>query len=114
MDLATWKRNVLSAVKEISDEEYQTRVWLKGVGPEVSSFEEAINRLFDDYLVDRFIVEYRKQHGDVFWLERLIDLTTALEDYSDATPRQVFPSDVLKDPRWRGVRELAQTVLRSV
>ena len=113
MELATWKDNVLSVVKEISDETFQTRVWLRGEGPEVSSFEEAINRLFDDYLVEDFIEEFRKEHGAAGWLDRLQDLRVALDAYADATPRQVSPSEVLSDPRWSRIRALAQDVLRS-
>ena len=42
------KHDVLDCLRELSNAQFQRRVWLASSGPEVSSFSEAVCQLFDD------------------------------------------------------------------
>ena len=39
--------SLLETIEGISDKNYQNRVWIKGIGPEVDDFEETVNYFFD-------------------------------------------------------------------
>lgn len=43
-----WLIEVIECLKEISDIDFQERVWIKGEEDQVSSYDEVICRLFDD------------------------------------------------------------------
>ena len=40
--------SVLETIKDISDKEYQRRVWIEGRGPECHDFDEAVCDFFGD------------------------------------------------------------------
>ena len=35
MDHETWRRNLVSVIRDLADARYQQRVWVRGAGPEV-------------------------------------------------------------------------------
>ena len=39
---------VVDCLRDLSDPDFQNRVWIRGEGPEVSSFVETVCELFDD------------------------------------------------------------------
>ena len=55
MDHETWRRNLMSVIRDLAGSGYQERVWVRGAGPEVDSLSEAICRFFDGYDVDGFL-----------------------------------------------------------
>jgi hypothetical protein len=57
MGRETWLRRILDATRDLADERYQERVWVRGKGPEVDSSTEALIRLIDDYDLATFIAE---------------------------------------------------------
>jgi hypothetical protein len=61
MDRETWLRRILEATRDLADEGYQERVWVRGEGPEVDSSTEALVRLMDDYDLAAFIAEAAKR-----------------------------------------------------
>ena len=61
MDRETWLRRILDATRDLADERYQERVWVRGEGPEVDSSTEALIRLIDDYDLAAFIAEAAKK-----------------------------------------------------
>jgi len=42
-------QELLRVIKRISDISYQKRIWVKGEGPECSSFSETIDDFFESY-----------------------------------------------------------------
>ncbi|MDP2306533.1 MAG: hypothetical protein Q8P18_10970 [Pseudomonadota bacterium] len=42
------RRQVLECLRELADANFQQRVWIRGEGPEVSSYSELVCQLFDD------------------------------------------------------------------
>ena len=45
MDRDKWLGCILDATRDLADERYQERVWVRGAGPEVDSSTEALVRL---------------------------------------------------------------------
>jgi hypothetical protein len=43
-----WIAAIESVLRQFADPEYQRRVWILGLGPEVSSYDEAVNLLLVD------------------------------------------------------------------
>ena len=48
MNCETWLRRILEATRDLADERYQQRVWVRGEGPQVDSQTEALVRLIDE------------------------------------------------------------------
>jgi hypothetical protein len=86
MDRETWLRRILDATRDLADERYQERVWVRGEGPEVDSSTEALIRLIDDDELAAFIAEAAKKG----WvsneqLAALRSLDAALARYAPVT-----------------------------
>jgi hypothetical protein len=45
MQYQDWIDAVVKVLEEFSSDEFQQRVWLRGEGPEISSYEEAVEPL---------------------------------------------------------------------
>ena len=100
--------NVIECLRELSDIEFQRRVWVDGSGPDVSSFEELICQLFDDTGLDDAIESgaARDELGE--------EIATRLQDLDSAIARidRSLSADLLVEhPAMEDVRQLASTVL---
>ena len=113
MDRETWLRRILDATRDLADERYQERVWVRGAGPEVDSSTEALVRLMDDYDLAGFIAEAAAQD----WissdqLAALGRLDTALERYA-ANDQEGNDAARIASSEWQNVRGIAAAALRS-
>ena len=110
LTLDLWFANVLSAARVISDAEYQERVWVRGEGPEVDSITEIYCRLFDDFQFDEFLalckLEALITEKQLAVLRNLRKKLSRFE-YDEDLPDE----DIIKDPRWQEIREIAKEVL---
>jgi hypothetical protein len=113
MDRETWLRRILEATRDLADEGYQERVWVRGEGPEVDSSTEAVCRLVDDYDLATFLAEAAKNawvsKDQIAALQRL-DVALARhagngEDADDATR--------IQSPGWQKIRKLAKATLEA-
>ena len=99
---------VSEALRELSDEDFQRRVWLEPHGPEVGSLTEAVERLFDDSGLSAALEE-----SSTTYLpgtdSALTELDSLLKQMDDRRP----PAVILRDPRLRRVRELAASALND-
>jgi hypothetical protein len=113
MDRETWLRRILEATRDLADERYQERVWVRGEGPKVDSSTEAICRLVDDYDLPTFIDEAAKNA----WLSN--SQLTALERLEAALARHASNGEDADDairiqnPEWRKIRKLAKATLEA-
>lgn len=99
---------VREALRELSDEDYQRRVWLAESGPEVGSLTEAVEHLFDDSGLGDALEESSTTYlPDTD--SALSELEFLLRQMDDSQP----PAVILSDPRLRRVRELAATALND-
>jgi hypothetical protein len=113
MDRDTWLRRILDTTRNLADERYQERVWVRGEGPEVDSSTEALIRLMDDYDLATFIAEA----ADKAWISNeqlaaLRRLDAALARYA-ADDQGGDDAARIASPEWRKTRKLAKATLES-
>lgn len=112
MTYPVWIDGVLSVVKVIQDVEFQKRVWLRGEGPEFSSFGETICQFFDDFDADGLLARSPKESGlSEIQYAKLKEFCDRLSEYSGQTQKFPVPADILADPRWLGICLMAGHVL---
>ncbi len=97
---------MLESIYSFSSREYQLRIWVKGEGPEVDSFDDAVNGF---ELVVRDILENRHQfrltRNQVVLLKRLYDQVDVFADDND------YPELFIDTPEWKEIMEMAKEVL---
>lgn len=103
-------RLVEDGLRELADEETQTRLWQAAQGPEISSFTEAIETLWDDSGLASAM-----DHGVVYSTridEQLRQLGSVLHRIDSAAPvKTILANPYLKEARQRArvlLDELAQ------
>ena len=77
-----------------------------------SNSEELINTIWDELLLELFI----EGHGTVLpraQAEAAIALRDELNNYCEATPKNLDPGQVLADPRWEAVRSKARSFVAA-
>ena len=112
MDHETWRRNLVSVIRDLADASYQERVWVRGTGPEVDSMAEAICRFFDDYDVDGFLAASAAR--SMLSADQLESLT-ALRDALDAFKQgKAADAGAIRHPKWLEVQGLAAEALRTL
>ena len=110
IDKYKWLNGIQNAIQEIANSEFQERVWVRGEGPEVSSFTEAICRLFDDYNFDDFLDEHWHIFGLSSQLYRMLrKLRNLLNEYEE----KETDAEIVKDEKWDEIREYAKDVLQE-
>jgi hypothetical protein len=112
MKYPDWIGAVVNVLEEFSSREFQERVWLRGEGPEVSSYDEAVNRFFDDYAADELINVLWHQGGlDNDQRKKLAEFRDLLEVFNKLLPEVPHPREVLGNPEWPRVRAAARNAL---
>lgn len=97
-------------VLELSDKAFQERVWLRGEGPEVGSVGEFFCNFFDDLNINDIIENYKSYEISDSQIEKVIKLKDMLENYSNSIPSTPNDKEVLKDPKWKIIRDFAKEV----
>lgn len=109
MENDLWLKKTAEVLREFSSQEFQERVWLKGLGPEVSSYEEAMCRLFDDLGFSRLIdVEWRQAGLREDQVSALRSFREGLLKFDKDIPETPKPRDVLDRSSWKDIRASAQ------
>ncbi len=111
MDSQLWIKNIVDTLEVFASEEFQTRVWIKGCGPEASSFVEAVCQLSDyqlDHLVD---IEWRQIGLTNIQRDKLAAFRDAIDRFNHVVPETPNDLDVISHPDWPQIRQLAQSAL---
>ncbi|MCP4658339.1 MAG: hypothetical protein GY856_23240 [bacterium] len=98
------RQQVLQCLRELGDPTFQERVWLRGEGPEVSSYQELVSQLYDDTTLGDLLED--TDGGQVFSPEAdllLHELSNALDRMTPAMGLEAM----LQHPKWERIRELA-------
>lgn len=98
----------LRNISHISDIEYQRRVWIRGEGPEVNDFDEAVCHFFDDG--DPIIDDYKEFGINEMQYALLINFREEFENFSK---EHYSPQDFINTPEWRKITEMAKEVLKA-
>lgn len=106
-----WKRNIFNSIEDISKIEWQKKVWLGKDLRYVSSYDEIIMVLFDDFCFDDFIsndvFERLKLNKDL--QKEMIQLKNMIDNYK----RKVSEEEILNDPEWHKIVEQAQKIIQN-
>ncbi|MDL2321861.1 hypothetical protein LJC47_05895 [Desulfosarcina sp. OttesenSCG-928-B08] len=97
-------------LKELSDVEYQKKIWVRGEGPDVSSYTEAICGLFDDTGIGDQL-DNIKSYGIVI-SAALDPILQKISDLVDSIGGMETDADVLAHPKWPRVVALASQALK--
>lgn len=109
MDKKQIFNSFFDTIVEFSDKDFQEKIWIKGLGPECSSFEEAICHFFDE---GEGIFKSYKDYGISDKNYRLLlELSKKLRAFLNKIPIQPDPHDILIDPKWHEIQKLAKKVL---
>ena len=106
------KKNILKfllkKVADISDKEYQKRVWIQGQGPEVDDFDETTcHILHEGEAVLKNYREFQVTELKYRLLKKLILIFRIFSDNND------FPEEFIDTPEWTEITEMAKEVLQA-
>lgn len=105
-------QNLIDTIIDIADPDYQYRIWVKGLGPEVDSFAETMCYFFDE--LEFVLPNYKKYEISEKQYQLLIDLRDAVKAFSDEVPGMADPEiEILPNPEWHKIQKLAKEVLRA-
>lgn len=101
MTFKDWTKHIIGHLDELSDEEYQSRIWVRGEGPECSSFTEVVCGLFDDQRFDQYVRDIMDEANldEKEWCsvtefkDTLNSFVTRVEGISDDV-------QIINDPQW--------------
>jgi hypothetical protein len=111
-DYTSWKSRVLAAIGDISNLDFQRRAWLKR-GPEVSSFAEVINNLYDDCLFEDFLRHAEGNSGFISEesLNEMIILRDMINNYDEFGK---VDSEIISDPKWIAIAKQANKLYKII
>ena len=104
-----YRQGLLEALRELSSREAQEALWLRGDPENISSFTEAICRVFDDSGLTRALESGRLQ---AVVSEELLQKLVQLHDSIRLIPEASSPTTILEHPGMESVRALAGELLR--
>ena len=98
----------LKLISCISDEEYQIRVWIKGIGPECHDFDEAVNEFFPT--CESILENYNdfKLTAKQYKVLKLFQ-----DEFQIFADKNDFPEEFLDTPGWGRIMNLAKDVLKA-
>lgn len=96
----------------MSDEEYQRLAWFNK-HREVSSPDELINQLYDDYRFEDFIhsPDIGLTSGQAARAKRFL---AELSEFCDQTPVHLDPVSTIDDPQWGAIRQAARDLVTKL
>ena len=109
MGKTKWLKAILQCLIELSDKEFQYRVWFNGENaPESSSFNELMCRLFDDYDFEKSIYFYDISNetkknlielGAILSLQEEIDTKNKLdtEDWNEVIRKALKSKEIVEN-----------------
>ena len=103
MKIENWHKNIMASLHELADADFQERIWVRGEGPEVSSYVEAVCQLYDDSGLTELLQDKSKPVISLQVDNILRELSSEL----DGIDSQMSAKDILEHPRWPKIRELA-------
>jgi len=101
-------QHLLLALKCLADKDFQKRVWIRGEGPEVDSFDESVNIFFD--LMDCI---HSSQHQYRFSEAQLDAITDFSDEFGEFSDNHDDPEEFIDTPEWDDITKKAKEVLRA-
>lgn len=107
--LLTHLRRIQKIIYIFGDNLFQERVWLLGIGPEVSSYEENRSQLYDDLDFEDFLENHAKALKEGSFWECLSSWNEIFNEFDENIPTDengfVEPSNLLSNKSFIEFRE---------
>ena len=101
---------VQAGLRELADEDFQRRVWTgRGAPAEMSSFDEAVETLFDDSGLEPELGRGRPVFGS-----ELDSKLLALRDLLQRIDADRYPDEIIDDPLMADARQRAAKILDAL
>ncbi len=108
-----WIALTVELLRQLSDPEYQERVWVRAEGPEVGSWDETVNLFLDNVNPLGFMDDYSQTLGlTSIARNSLLNLERALSEYTP--PKDARMDQIIVDQRWRRIQDRAAQALAAV
>lgn len=101
-------RNLLGIILDISDKEYQQRVWIRGEGPEIDDFTETVCKFFDNS--DPVLKEHKQCDLTNHQYHILKNFSDKFRFFSD---KHSYEPSFIDSPEWNEITENAKEVLKA-
>jgi hypothetical protein len=111
----SWKQILIDTLSELSSREYKERVWLKGQGNEVSSFEESVCNFYD-LAIDAAPPKVAREEIGIdenLW-KKILSLKSKLDEFLLMTRETPSPREILENVNWEIVRSDASDLLKAI
>lgn len=101
---------MLKKIWNISNSEYQLRIWVKGEGPEVDSFEETICQFYDacEEVLEKYEIYHLTRKQYEILLEFVNNLNVFLDSVSEIVHEEI---EIIPNPKWHEIQQKALQVL---
>ena len=111
MNKKEWFELIIQQIREISDKEFQKRVWVNADGPKVSSYSEVMCKLYDDYIFESYIEKYKSEIPSSM-LIKLKSLNNMLNDYNISDSKT--DAEIIEDLEWKKIIGLAKQIILNL
>lgn len=98
-------QEIVECLAQLADTEFQERVWVRGEGPEVSSFDEVVCQLLDDSGLGDLLDHER---GAAVLGSEAEEELQQLRTLMDGIPEGLNAPLVLSHPDWKEIVGVAQ------
>lgn len=103
------------AIEQISDPEYQARVWMGDLPDERSSYLDASAEILDQDERNDLIADHLCEIGlDPQRWARVIEFTRTLQSFEDSVPHPYDSAEVVRHPNWHLIVSQARTLLAEL
>jgi hypothetical protein len=97
-----------------ADSEYQLRIWVRGEGPDASSYLEEMEALFDDYRVRDFLKTGIVSFGcSIDMQEALAKFVDTIDNFDKTLQPNLSDNAIVALPQWKLVVTSAAHFARS-
>ena len=104
-----WKRNIIKALIDLADNDFQYETWLGKNQNYISSYTETINTLFDNYDFERYALYYKSIKGENSLSFLFNELIMMVDNYNEPEKDE----DVLKDLKWISITDKAKEIISN-
>jgi hypothetical protein len=106
------KKNILEGFIDIftriASKEYQKRIWIRGEGPEVDSFDDAVNDFFIE--CDSILENYK----DFGITDRQCEILEKFHNqFRTFCDERDWPQEFIDTPEWNKITEMANEILNT-
>ena len=119
MDHATWRRELFDEIRTIADRKELEDLWFGKDSTAISSYEEEVAHVFDDYDIDGFIERSAAERWLVpTQLDALRNFRDTFANFVRDTRmkfgEKVDPHIILNDPKWAKVMSAAKDFITLI